>query len=120
MKIRILNKRLKKKALQSSSNYKIAAAAYTKHGNLLGMTTNHKNMLLSASRKGAGIHAERELMRRYGNKISYIILARVGRTGSNNLPIHPCATCAKLAEQLGIRIIPIHELLDCYNNQESL
>ena len=106
-----LNERLKKKAIQSSSHYKVAAAAFTKHGNLLGMATNNRNMLFQSSRRGGGIHAERQLMKRFGNRISYIVLARVGRPGDVNLPIHPCRTCSKLASQLGIKILPIHELL---------
>ena len=111
MELNYLNDRLKKKAAQSSCNYKIAAAAFTKHGNLLGMSTNSRNMIFPSSRKGGGIHAERRLMKKFGNSISYIVIARVGRPGDKNLPIHPCPTCAKLANQLGIKIIPIHELL---------
>jgi len=112
MRLRALNLRLRKKAIQSSSRYKIAAAAFTKHGNLLGYSTNNVSINFPSSRKGGGVHAERELMKKYGNKISYIILARVGALGDNNLPIHPCETCAKLAQQMNIKIFPIHELLD--------
>lgn len=111
MSMRALNKRLRRKAIQSHSRYKIAAAAFTKNGNLLGYATNNVNMNFKASRKGAGLHAERELMKRYGNKISYIVLARVGGSGDYNLPIHPCEVCSKLTKQLNIKIIPIHELL---------
>lgn len=112
MRLRALNQRLRKKAIQSSSRYKIAAAAFTKHGNLLGYATNNVNMNFPSSRKGGGLHAERELMKKFGNRIEYIILARVGAPGDNNLPIHPCETCAKLAHQMNIKIFPIHELLN--------
>ena len=63
MRLRALKQRLRKKAIQSSSRYKIAAAAFTKHGNLLGYATNNVNMNFPSSRKGGGLHAERELMK---------------------------------------------------------
>ena len=111
MSLKTLNRRLKRKATQTKCRYKIAAAAYTKTGNLLGYASNNINRCLKKSKEGGGLHAERQLMKKYGNKISYIIIARTNSSGDNNLPIHPCETCAKLATHMGIKIIPIHELL---------
>lgn len=114
-----LNLRLRKKALQVNSNYHICAAAYTRKGNLLGIASNNINRKLPYSRKGGGIHAERELMKKFGSSISYIIISRTGRRGDTTLPIHPCETCAKLAKQLGIRILMMHELLENFEKRRD-
>lgn len=114
-----LNQRLRKKALQVKlSNYHICAAAYTRKGNLLGIASNNINRMLPYSRKGGGVHAERELMKKFGTSISYIIISRTGRSGDNTLPIHPCATCAKLANRLNIKILMMHELLENFEKGE--
>lgn len=106
-----LNSRLKIKAVQGGTNYHIAAAAYSKLGNLLGISCNNVNTKLKKSKKGMGIHAERELISKYGKKIKYIVLSRMNNSG-NNLPIHPCENCAKMIERYGIKVILMHELLE--------
>lgn len=106
-----INARLQAKATQTLSNYCIAAAAYTKRGNLLGMAINNVNNKMKHSRRGSGIHAERKLISCYGRKIAYIVLSRKGHSGAD-LPIHPCETCAKIIEKFGIKVILMHELLE--------
>ena len=97
--------RLRDKALQSPSKYKIAAAAFTKRGNLIGFQSNGvRDDLISF--KGRGKHAEMSLMKKYGKKIKYIYLFRVG-LGAIPRPIDPCPTCKAAAEKLGIKIISL-------------
>lgn len=103
--------RLAKKAfLNSSMTYRICAIAFTKRGNLVGIQMNGHRVSRS-KRRGDGLHAEAELIRKFGRRISTIYILRVGNAG-DPLPIHPCENCAKIAAKLGIRIIPLHEELD--------
>lgn len=108
--LRELSNRLRKKAKQSSAVYRIAAVAYSRSGNLLGFAVNSVRLDLSASKRGSGVHAERQLMKRFGEKIGYILLSRYGN-GGDMLPIHPCEICAKLAKVHGVKIISLHEFL---------
>lgn len=94
-----MNDRLIKKAGQSQCQYKIAAIAYSKKGNILGIVFNGSRF----SRYGGGIHAERKLMQIYGRSISYIEICRTNGKGSV-LPIEPCEVCQKIADKLGIKI----------------
>lgn len=105
-----LAKRLKKKALQErGTHYNIAAIAFTKKGNFLGISMNsHRNYM--SHRYGAGLHAEMVLMKKFGRRIDTIYLLRVGDSG-DRLPIHPCKNCALAAYKLGISIIPLQEVL---------
>ena len=105
-----LTQRLFKKAIQSDSNFYIAAAAFSRNGNLLGYITNGRNNYYEASKRGAGIHAEASLIKRFGKRIDTIYIARTGRNNKNKLPIDPCENCAKIAKNMGIKIIPIHKL----------
>ena len=98
--------RLTKKAAQSPCNFFIAAAAFTKKGNLLGVVSNNHNNFF-ATKRGQGKHAEAQLVKRFGSKIDTIYLIRIGRDMSR-LPIHPCETCQKMVNKMGIRVIPIH------------
>ncbi len=89
--------------------YRIAAAAYSKRGNLLGIEMNGWRELATV-RRGTGKHAEAALIRKFGRRIDVIYILRVGNA-MDILPIHACETCSALAAKLGIRIIPIHEML---------
>lgn len=97
--------RMKSKALQSPSKYKIAAAAFTKRGNLIGLQSNGVRDDL-VSFKGRGKHAQMALMKKYGKKIKQIYIFRVGYGGVPR-PIDPCPTCKAAAEKLGIKIISL-------------
>lgn len=103
--------RMRRKCLQDRGvTYRIAAVAFTKKGNFIDIRYNNHRMFLS-NRKGAGKHAEQDLIHLYGNKIDTIYILRVGGQG-DYLPIHPCKTCAAIAKKRGIKIIPLHEELD--------
>lgn len=102
--------RLRSKASQTKHvgvHYNIAAMAFTKHGNFIGIAYNsHRDHL--SNRKGAGKHAEQTLIHKYGKAIHTIYILRIGGKG-DALPIHPCATCASIAKKCNIKIISLHE-----------
>ncbi len=100
--------RMRNKCLQERGLvYRIAAVAFTKKGNFIDIRyNNHRNFM--SHRKGAGLHAEQDLIHLYGNRIDTIYILRVGGQG-NYLPIHPCKTCASIAKKRGIKIIPLFE-----------
>lgn len=87
--------------------YRICAIAFNKKHELLGIQMNGHRFSMS-HRRGAGLHAEAELMKRYGKLIDKIYIIRVGNS-YDALPIHPCENCAKIAAKLGIKIIPLYE-----------
>lgn len=87
--------------------YRICALAFSKRNNLLGIQMNGHRFAMS-QRRGAGLHAEAELIKKFGRKISKIYILRIGNAG-DALPIHPCENCAKIAAKYGIKIIPLHE-----------
>ena len=98
--------RIMKKATQSPNNFSVAAAAFSKKGNLLGVKSNsHYNYI--AIRRGGSKHAEASLIAEFGRKIDTIYLVRIGKDFSR-LPIHPCENCQKIANKFGIKIIPVH------------
>ena len=94
--------------------YRIAAAAFSAHGNLLGIEMNGWREL-PTTRKGTGKHAEATLMKRFGVKLrgGKIYILRIGNAG-DILPIHPCSCCTSMASKIGVEVIPIHEMLDLY------
>ena len=98
--------RIMKKATQSPNNFFVAAAAFSKKGNLLGVRSNNHNNYM-AIRRGMSKHAEASLIAEFGRKIDTIYLVRIGRDLSR-LPIHPCKNCKKLVEKFGIKVIPVH------------
>lgn len=103
--------RLTNKASNSPSKIKIAAVAFTKRNNILGIESNGFRELSTGKEDcfyGKGKHAEMALIKKFGKKISTIYLFRVGRSG-NPLPIEPCSACAKAAKKLGIKIISLTE-----------
>lgn len=110
--------RMKKKIQpERGMTYKIAAMAFTKKGNFIDIKYN-KHQTYMAKRRGGGLHAEQDLIHRYGNKIDTIYILRVGG-GGNVLPIHPCEICSEIARKRGIKIIPLHEELDLIKTKET-
>lgn len=87
--------------------YKIIAFAVSKKGNVLGFKTNGHRFAMS-HRRGAGLHAETELMKLYGKRIDKIYLLRLGNA-LDPLDIHPCENCAKIAAKMGIKIVLLKE-----------
>jgi hypothetical protein len=102
MKERDLISIVKKRALKSICSYKIAAIGFNKRFELLCSYTNKPRFY----RKGGGLHAEMELMRKHPKSVKTIIICRVGLSG-NILPIHACPVCQRKADELGIKIITV-------------
>lgn len=99
-------KRLRNKSQSIKATYKISAVAYSSKGDVLGYATNNLRLDIASIRRGSGIHAERELIKKYGRKIKYIVISRFGEEGVL-LPIQPCEICQKIADNLGIKIIEL-------------
>lgn len=95
---------------ENNLRYRVAAAAYSKQGNLLGIEMNGWRELATV-RRGTGKHAEAALIKRFGKKIDTIYILRVGNA-LDILPIHPCECCKNMAAKAGIKIVPIHEMLN--------
>ena len=113
--IEALVPRLQRKlSIYRGMSYRIAAAAYSAHGNLLGIEMNGWRELATV-RRGTGKHAEAALIKRFGVKLrgGKIYILRVGNAG-DILPIHPCPCCASMASKAGVEIVPIHEILGLY------
>lgn len=99
--------RLLQSAAQSPSKYNVAAAAYSRKGNLLGISFNTYRCVDSIrDRKGTSRHAEMRLIAKFGRAIHTIYIVR---RGSNNarLPICACSVCAKVARKLNIKIVAL-------------
>lgn len=101
---------IKKMSIYRGLSYRVIAAAYTKHGNLLGTEMNGWREMRTV-RRGMGKHAEQALIKKFGRKIDTIYILRVGNSG-DVLPIHPCESCSRIANKRGIKIVPIHEMLN--------
>lgn len=97
----------KKLKIDRGVTYRIVAIAFTKKNNILGIEMNGFRNFMSNG-KGKGLHAEMNLIKKFGKKIDKIYLLRVGN-GMDALPIHPCENCAKIAAKMGIKIICLHE-----------
>jgi cytidine deaminase len=94
---------LRKKALQSSSKFRISAIGLNGKGECVAKAFNKPRF----SRKGGGIHAEALIMRSAHQKgVKTIFICRINRSG-RFLPIEPCVACRKKAEELGIKIVSI-------------
>lgn len=91
-----------KKAKQSTCTYRVSALGINKKGEVV-YTSFNKSRFMS---KGGGIHAEMDVMLKGGPGVKTIIICRVGRSG-DILPIEPCASCRRKAEELGIRIVSV-------------
>lgn len=94
-----LIKRAIKKASQSICKYKISAIGFDKQGRLIGTAFNRPRF----GKYGGSIHAELNLMSRYGKNLKTIVICRVNNNG-DMLPIDACSTCQKKADELGIKI----------------
>ena len=94
--------------------YRICAVAFSRKNNLLGIQMNGHRFSMS-HRRGAGLHAEAELIKKFGRRIDRIYILRVGNA-IDPLPIHPCENCAKMAAKYGIKIIPLHEEISDIEN----
>lgn len=90
---------MKRKALKSICKNKVAALGFDKRGNILGIMFNKPRF----SRKGGGIHAEINLISRYGTNIKTILILRINTSG-NVQPIDPCPVCDSVCRKLGIKI----------------
>ena len=104
----ILTFRLKKKAAQSRSKYRISAMAFDARGEFLGQAFNGLPMDEMDVKEGSGVHAEAKLMRKYGQIAKTIVISRIGN-GGDWRPIQPCNNCQALAKKLGIKLITIEE-----------
>jgi cytidine deaminase len=93
-----------KKAKQSSCTYKVSAIGLNKRGEIIYKAINKQRFY----RRGGGLHAEMEVMRKAGPRLKTIILCRVGR-GGDLRPIDPCPVCAKKASELSVKIITVKE-----------
>ena len=94
---------LHKKAMQSCSKFRISAIGLNGRGECVDKAFNKPRFL----HKGGGIHAEMQIMRSAREKgIKTIFICRINNTGKF-LPIQPCETCQRKADELGIRIISI-------------
>lgn len=98
---------VKKSKKNYYTNYFITAIAFNKKNELLGISNNkignNKN-----SKFGCGLHAERELIKKYKNNIKTIFLYRRGHS-FDTLPIHPCKICQKIIDKYNIKVILVHE-----------
>ena len=103
----VLRGKLKKKAAQSRSKYRISAVAFDGRGDFIAQSFNGlpKDGLYGV---GSGIHAEAKLMSKYGSIAKTILISRIGN-GGEWLPIHPCRHCQAMAEKLGIKLVAIEE-----------
>ena len=95
--------RLKKKASQSLSSYRLSGVAISKNGEILGFAKNTFRKDNITEGRYSGRHVEKALIDQYGSNIATILIMRIGKSG-DTLPIDPCPKCAKLAEKLGISI----------------
>ena len=104
----------KKLSIYRGPAYRIAAAGFSSHGNLLGIEMNGWRELATI-RRGTGKHAEAALMKKFGTKLrgGKIYILRVGNAG-DILPIHPCPCCVAMAAKAGVEIVPIHEMLGLF------
>ena len=68
--------RLRAKSSSSCSDYKVTAVAYSKKGNILGYSSNNIRSDFIPVRRGAGVHAEMTLIKKFGKRISYIVISR--------------------------------------------
>lgn len=103
----IKNLMQKKSKNNCHTNYFITAMAFNKKNELLGIS-NNKVGLRNHCKFGCGLHAERELIKKYKSNIKTIFLYRRGHS-FNILPIHPCKTCQKVINKYNIKVVLLHE-----------
>lgn len=105
----IIDTMINKSKQNNYSKFFITAAAYNKKNEFLGIVNNKRNNN-KVSKFNCGLHAERELIKRYKGNIKYIVLYRRGNS-FNTLPIHPCNTCNKIINKLNIKVIYAYDYL---------
>lgn len=99
-----IKKIARKKATQSICKYRVSAVGFDHKGNLLGTAFNRPRFC----HYGGSIHAEANLIRRYGKNLKTILICRIGDAGDLK-PIDPCENCLKLAKKYDIKIISIEQ-----------
>jgi cytidine deaminase len=98
--------RIFSKAMSSICKMHVAALGFNHDGVCVMARTNKPRF----SRKGGGLHAERQILAEAKRRgIVKIVICRVGKGGSI-LPIDPCSTCKKIADKLGVVIESIKEV----------
>ena len=90
------------KACKSGCEQKVSAIGLDKNGQYIDSAVNKKRF----AKRGGGLHAEIELIRKCGLRLKTIILCRVNANGEC-LPIHPCVHCQKLIDKLGIKVVTL-------------
>ena len=95
--------RMIKKASKSICKHKVAALGFDRHGRIINCKFNRPRF----GRKGGGVHAELEAIKDL--RVRKVIICRINGTGKI-LPLHPCATCKKVLEKLGIEIQSVSAL----------
>ncbi len=91
------------KAGQSICKYRVSAIGLNSKGEIVGAACNRPRF----TKFHGGLHAEMNLIRKaLGRGLKTIILCRVNDAGEVK-PIHPCASCAAKADELGIKIVCI-------------
>ena len=106
--ISIISERLRKKAGQSPSKYRISAIAFDERGDFVAQAFNGLPPDGVEGNPGIGVHAEYKLMMKYGSLIKTIFISRIGHGGEWR-PIKPCVNCQALADKLGVKLITIKE-----------
>ncbi len=84
----------------SSTKYRVVAVGFDRHDKILAITNNRQRF----SHFGGGIHAELECVRVAGPKLRKIQLFRFNKHGGV-LPIHPCCSCQRVLDKLGIAVV---------------
>lgn len=93
-----------RKVSQTTCRYKVGAIGFDNSGDIIDITRNTPRF----NKKGGGIHAEMEMMRRHGDRLKRIVIFRVTDGGSIRR-MDPCEACLEKATELGIGIISITE-----------
>ncbi len=93
---------LKKKTLKSHCSYYVGCVGFDKNFNFVGSSINQPRL----HKEGGGVHAELNLLKKFGPRIKHILLCRLGKSGKFR-PIHPCKNCRKVLDKMGIRVIMI-------------
>ena len=98
----LIDRAIRKASSQTICRYKVSAIGINHRGEVVYAASNRPRF----NRKGGGIHAEMTVMKKSPPSLKSIILCRVGREGKL-LKIHPCKTCQKKADELGVKIYTI-------------
>lgn len=87
-------------ARKSTCRFRVSAVVLDERGNVLARGYNKPRL----KRKGGGIHAEVDTLRKCDrNKIHTIVILRIGK-GGDIRNIHPCLNCSKLLTKLNVKV----------------